>query len=394
MKLLLIIFSLFSLGICQETKLRKELFENYDGGSRPVKEYKDSVKVNFTLKINSLEYFDQISEKVKFNMEMTYVWYDEYLKWNRSDYNIKFVNIGSEPIWKPDLELYNSASFPELWSIEGSTKVYNNGKVRWVLPILYSFSCPLALKDFPFDEQTCEMDLGSWKSNKDYLDIRINHEYQEGVNIEYKPMVGYDSFTHNEWKIKKLEYKTEDIEYLCCPGELWTITKIKIVIDRNYHKYLVVMIMTAFLTISALVVNTLPIENYRRTFILVFIPLSIIWLQLYISSKIPVIEYSTLMERFISLSFITCITCAIESGIFYCILNNNFGIFPFKYKKFELQNYNKNKISMIKKHIDLGNINSYNFPKIRKIIISIDEVFKLVIVFVYMICSLNITFNS
>ena len=125
-----------------------------------------------------------------------------------------------------------------------------------------------------------------------------------------------------------------------------------------------------------------------------FIPLSIIWLQLYIASKIPVIEYSTLMERFISTSFITCITCAIESGIFYCLLNNNFGIFPFKYKTFYIQNYNKNKISMIKKHIDLGNVNSYNFPKIRKIILSIDEIFKLVIVFVYMICSLNITFNS
>tara|TARA_B100002019_G_scaffold290369_1_gene307887 strand:+ start:275 stop:1453 length:1179 start_codon:yes stop_codon:yes gene_type:complete len=392
MKLLLIIFSLFSLAVCQETQLRKELFENYDGGSRPVIDYDDSVKVNFTLKINSLEYFDQISEKIKFNMEMTYVWYDEYLRWNRSEYDIKFVNIGSEPIWKPDLELYNSASSPELWSMEGSTKVYSDGKVRWVLPILYSFSCPLKLQDFPFDEQTCEMDFGSWKSNKDYLDIRINQEYQGGM--EYRPLVSYDNFNHNEWKIQKVEYETEDIEYLCCPGELWTITKINIVMDRNYHKYLVVMIMTAFLTISALVVNTLSIENYRRTFILVFIPLSIIWLQLYIASKIPVIEYSTLMERFISTSFITCITCAIESGIFYCLLNNNFGIFPFKYKTFYIQNYNKNKISMIKKHIDLGNVNSYNFPKIRKIILSIDEIFKLVIVFVYMICSLNITFNS
>ena len=49
---------------------------------------------------------------------------------------------------------------------------------------------------------------------------------------------------------------------------------------------------------------------------------------------------------------------------------------------------------MIKKDIDLGNINSYNFPKIRKIILSIDEVFKLVIVLVYIGSSLNITFNS
>ena len=138
MKLLLILFSLINLGVTQETKLRKKLFEKYDTGTRPVKNYHDNVKVNFTLKINSLEYFDQISEKVKFNMEMTYVWYDEYLKWNRSDYDIKFVNIGSEPIWKPDLELYNSASSPELWSMDGSTKVYSDGKVRWVLPVLYS----------------------------------------------------------------------------------------------------------------------------------------------------------------------------------------------------------------------------------------------------------------
>ena len=393
MKLLLILFSLFNLGICRVSTLRKELFENYDGGTRPVIDYDDSVKVNFTLKINSLEYFDQISEKIKFNMEMTYVWYDEYLQWNKSNYDINFINIGSEPIWKPDLELYNSASSPELWSIEGSTKVYSDGKVRWVLPILYSFSCPLKLKEFPFDEQTCEMDLGSWKSNKDYLDVRINSEYRT-IPRDETSLVNYDNFDHNEWNINRIEYETKDVEYLCCPDELWTITKIKIIMDRNYHKYLVVMIMTAFLTISALVVNTLPIENYRRTFILVFIPLSIIWLQLYISSKIPVIEYSTLMERFISTSYITCITCAIESGLFYCLLNNNFGILHFKYKSFELKNYNSQKITMIKKHIDLGNINSYNFPKIRKIILSIDEVFKLVIVFVYIICSLNITFNS
>lgn len=376
-----------------ESGLRKYLFKNYSNEYRPVKNYNDNIKVNFTLNINSLESFDQISEKIKFNMEMNYVWYDEYLKWNKTLFDVEYINIGSEPIWKPDLELYNSASYPELWSLQGSTKIYHTGKVRWVLPILYSFSCPLQLDMFPFDTQNCQMDFGSWKMNKDFLDIRINPEFQHRKMIHNKTLtnehnlVNYKDFNHNEWSITNIEYETTDMEYLCCPDELWTITNINIFMTRKYHKYLIVMVMTAFLTISALVVNSLSAENYRRTYILVFIPLSIIWLQLYIASKIPVIEYSTLMERFIMSSFITCILCALESGVIYCILNNHFKFLSNVFKKNSLnkKNYDRKNISFIKKGIDEGNINRVLFTEFRDKILLFDEYFKLFIVIGYFI---------
>lgn len=371
-----------------ERTLRKILFENYSNEYRPVKDYHDNVKVNFTLNINSLESFDQIGEKIKFNMEMTYEWYDEYLNWDKDKYNIDFLNLGSEPIWKPDLELYNSALYPELWSLEGSTKVYYNGKVSWVLPILYSFSCPLQLNDFPFDTQDCQMDFGSWKMSKEFLDIRI----QSGNNIS--ELVKYDNFEHNEWSIKKVKFETMDMEYLCCPDELWPITHIHIYLERNYHKYLVVMTMTAFLTISALVVNTMSVENYRRTYILVFIPLSIIWLQLYIASKIPIIEYSTLMERFIISSFSICIICAIESGILFCILNNYFTFLNKIYKNNDLykKNYNKKKINFIKRSIDEGTTNSYMYLKFKNYLLTFDEYFKFIIIVSYMIIIISIVY--
>ena len=371
-----------------EKELRKYLFEDYDNNYRPVINYTDNINVNFTLNINSLEKFDQISEKVKFNMDMTYVWYDEYLKWNLDDYNIEYLNIGSEPIWKPDLELYNSASYPELWSLQGATKIYNTGKVRWVLPILYSFSCPLSLKDFPFDTQNCQMDFGSWKMNKAYLDIRINNE----ENKNNSELVKYNNYQHNEWLIKSVEYETLDMEYLCCPNELWTITSINIFLKRNYHKYLVVIIMTAFLTISALVVNMLSIENYRRTYILVFIPLSIIWLQLNIASKIPVIEYTTLMERFILTSFSVCVICALESGIFYNILKNKFLFLGKNFKNNDLKkfNYNKKKIDFIKRYEKQTDDNSYLYLNLKKKILMIDELFKFVITVSYITSTLYI----
>jgi hypothetical protein len=230
------------------------------------------------------------------------------------------------------------------------------------------------------------MDFGSWKMNKDFLNIRINPEYIENKKKD-KQLVNYKEFKHNEWTIKNIDYTTVDMEYLCCPNELWTITQINIFMERKFHKYLVVMIMTAFLTISALVVNTLSVENYRRTYILVFIPLSIIWLQLYIASKIPVIEYSTLMERFIISSYVTCIVCAMESGIVFCILNNYFNILNSIFKKNDIikENYDKDKISFITRNIDEGHNNAILFSKFRNKLLTFDEFFKLAIVVSYFI---------
>ena len=39
--------------------------------------------------------------------------------------------------------------------------------------ILYSFSCPLQLQDFPFDTQKCKMTFGTWKFSADYLNITL-----------------------------------------------------------------------------------------------------------------------------------------------------------------------------------------------------------------------------
>tara|TARA_Y100000389_G_C17299750_1_gene432325 strand:+ start:88 stop:510 length:423 start_codon:yes stop_codon:yes gene_type:complete len=70
----------------------------------------------------------------------------------------------------------------------------------------------------------------------------------------------------------------------------------------------------------------LSMEKYRRTFILVFIPLTIIWVQLYVASQIPVIEYATKMEDILMVCYYICMLCAIYSGILFCILNNELEI--------------------------------------------------------------------
>jgi hypothetical protein len=294
----------------------------YDSRVRPVHDFHDSVNTTFSLKINSLEFFKQPEEKIKFNVELDLYWKDQLLTWDPINFNnVVSINVDPKEIWKPDIELYNSGDYPEIWTKKTSANLKYDGSIYWSIPMLFTFSCELKLENFPFDSQKCSMTFGSWKFNKGYLDIRVINE-----TLLQKSIINYDGFKHNEWEIASATGITEDIEYKCCLGSYYPTSTLTIELQRKYTNYTIVIIMTVFLTLSSLNILLLSMEKYRRTFILVFIPLSIIWVQLYISSKIPVIEYSTKMENLLMACYYTCMIAAFYSGIFYCILNNELQI--------------------------------------------------------------------
>ena len=343
MKLLYIIFfiNLFNFSNSStELELRNKLFNNYDVNRRPVLNVNDNVDLQYGIEVKSLEFFDQKAENIKFNIWMTLLWTDQYLSWNKSNYNLDYITIQSSDIWIPDLELYNAAAKPIIYDKYGSLQLYNNGHILWVRPTQYSFSCPLQLANFPFDNQNCTMLFGSWKYSANFLDIKPFNYFKDD-NIFQNISIDKD-FSNNEWNIVDTYVKHDDIEYLCCPGELWANSFYSIKLERNFFTYMIVISMTILLTITALVLILFPITNYMRTFVLVFIPLSIIWLQVYISDKIPVIEYYTLMDQILLTSFLITTANAFESSILYCIINENFEWLKIFYKKNELNTYNKN----------------------------------------------------
>lgn len=296
--------------------LRNNLFSNYNKESRPVINYYDSVDLQYGIEIVSLDYFDQKAESIELNVNMIFTWHDEYLNWNLLDYGVDYIPVDKTQIWTPDIELYNSASKPVVYDQTGGMKLYHTGDVIWILPVRYQFSCKLDLLDFPFDSQTCTMLFGSWKFSKAYFNIEPFYDEDDFKNISVS-----DNFYHNEWEITNVSCRHEDIEYLCCPGELWPNTEFSITLTRSYHKYLVVMIMSFVLIFTGLVVSLMSMKYYRRFYILVFIPLTIIWLQVYIADKIPVVEYSTTLEEYLVLCFTTTMLCTFESGIIYNLLN-------------------------------------------------------------------------
>lgn len=365
-----------------EQDLRVKLFNNYSKINRPVLNISNNVKLKYGIEVKSLEYFDQKAENIKFNIWITQLWNDEYLTWNESQYGLKYIDINAYQIWLPDLELYNSASQPNVYDAHGGLKLYSNGNILWVRPTTYSFSCQLSLKDFPFDKQKCTMTFGSWKYNSNYLDVRPFNDSLKFSNISIDK-----DFSHNEWNIVDKYVIHKDIEYLCCPGELWPNSFYTIVLKRNYTKYMVVITMTLLIALASMTLITFSVKNYTRTFVLVFLPLPIIWLQIYISSKIPVIEYYTYMERMLLTCFIVTIINSFESAILYCLVFEKFE-FLNRFFREKVYNFLKPKNTVV--IFNNKNNNNDRFQNFEKKIYTIDFYYKasIITIFVAIIASL------
>ena len=80
--------------------------------------------------------------------------------------------------------------------------------------------------------------------------------------------------------------------------------------------------MTITLVIVSFIIMLMPPDNVSRTGTAVFIPLTILALQLTLADKIPVVGYYTLMDFFFLLCFITSMLVSIESGLVYCLITS------------------------------------------------------------------------
>ena len=369
-----------------EDDLRHNLIDNYNKYTRPVKNISHTLDIKLGIEIRGLEEFNQKDETAIFNIWMTMMWFDDYLTWDPQNYNnIEYINIDNQFIWKPDIELYNSASKAKVYNMKDKLKLKYDGQLIWVRPASFAFSCPLSLSDFPIDTQTCSMTFGSWSfpenqvlitpfnfpydisflaDNNIYLTGKIEqyfNRYISNLNTivdnspilsnvlqqyskEYHNISINGGFTHNEWTIIDTNCEYTSAVYLCCPDDRWSVIIFDITLKRNPEKYYLTIVNIVILTLVAICINLIDNRNYSRTFILIFIPLSVIWVLISISNKLPVIGYFTKMDKILLLSFIICEICTYISIILY-IFNVSDYTSKFRYSaKFRpLNKYSSNK---------------------------------------------------
>ena len=321
----------------EEKQLLNYVFEDYDKTTRPIKDYQEPVIVEMGLGVQTLESFNQMEESLALNIWLRSNWKDEKLAWYNYS-NLTFLSVNKEDIWTPDIELLNAASKPEIYTLKGGINLYNDGSIMYSKPGIFKYSCTLNLKKFPFDKQNCTMKFGNWIYSNDYVYLKPYDEKERQVDI-------LSSFSHSEWDIENVNVETRNETRECCPGQEFNSLYYSFILKRYPHYYKISMGMTITLVVVSFIISLMSPDNVSRTGTAVFIPLTILALQLTIADKIPVVGYFTLMDQFFLCCFITSMICSIESGLVYALITtkspwffniiDKIGIFNLDDKKIE-----------------------------------------------------------
>nr|XP_022321600.1 acetylcholine receptor subunit alpha-type acr-16-like [Crassostrea virginica] len=151
------------------------------------------VNVYMEFVIFSINAVDMKNQILSLSGWLTIKWQDDRLIWTPGSHgNIDIVYTTSSKIWKPEVIVDNSVSGMEVIGQDNMLyRVKNTGEVRWDPPGLYDVHCEMDVTYFPFDYQTCSLQVTSWVYDTDKVNFTKSTDY---VNTE-------DYNENGEWQL-------------------------------------------------------------------------------------------------------------------------------------------------------------------------------------------------
>ncbi|KAK2573941.1 Neuronal acetylcholine receptor subunit alpha-7 [Acropora cervicornis] len=243
-----------------QTRLYKELFQNYEKYSHPVLNPSDVVKVVFDFQLIRV-----IDVNAKDQFIKTYAWINQYwnnpqLKWDPKKYEgIEEIHISPLDVWVPDILLYDNVDEEDWYaggrhSYKTNVKMKFDGSTSWLSPGVFKSICKVDVTYFPFDEQECFLKFGSWSFDSSKVDL-----YEHKGNLSNKNYI-----KNGEWKLTYLKSQRNERKYQCCPRAFVDVT-IHMKLQRESLDFVLKLIIPCSLISSMIFLGfVLPPESGER----------------------------------------------------------------------------------------------------------------------------------
>ncbi|KAI1723953.1 neurotransmitter-gated ion-channel ligand binding domain-containing protein [Ditylenchus destructor] len=172
-----------------EYRLLQDLRENYDPVERPVQDHTKPLNVNLKIILQQILDVDEKNQVLTLVVWEQLTWFDYKMKWSPEEYGgIQDVRFPYDALWKPDIILFNSADEKFDARFPVNFVVQHTGHVLQAPPAIVKSSCEIDITWFPFDEQICHLQYGSWTYTREHLDLFIDDTDLEGdhkMDLQY-----------------------------------------------------------------------------------------------------------------------------------------------------------------------------------------------------------------
>jgi hypothetical protein len=253
--------------------LQTDLLRNYSKDIRPVASQTDTMHVNISFLVKSINKFNEIEGVLDIVCGLTLNWRDELIQWNPSTYGqTTKVRFPVSKVWTPSLFLMNSATNFQVNLGDDrvhSVEYLSDGSALLSNGIILSTTCPPIVTYYPFDSHDCSLDFTSLLSPGE-------------VNLHIEKNINTYSFESNAiWKLESAY--ANDVE---TNGISRAEAHVRI---RRRPTFLLINIFAPilFLALANLFVFVIPIESGERVSFAVTILLSFAVFLTLVMDKMP-----------------------------------------------------------------------------------------------------------
>ncbi len=157
--------------------------------------------------------------------------------------------------------------------------IRHDGTCIWEPAQQYHSRCPVDVRMYPFDTQTCKLVFGTWSYSEDLLNLTLN-DYAESTLLEAIE-------TNVEWDVVGTKVYRESETYDCCL-EVYSLVVYELTMRRKPLFYIVhIMIPAGLLAVLVLLVFIVPPESGEKMSMALTLLLSYSVLILIVSDNVP-----------------------------------------------------------------------------------------------------------
>ena len=237
------------------------LFNHLMDGYTPMQPHAP-LTVEFAFYLHSIVNVDGHTGELTLFGYLAHSWNDSRLVWNPDEFGgIEVVNMGTEHIWVPHLEVINNMDYSMGDTIANKKSypvtAFPNGLVFWGYASMISSNCGLNMVNFPFDYQVCVLQYGSVTSSDKLLELKLR---PDGSQIILEKGFYKDN---GEFKLEEHESRSGKLNECKSPIDGHNVTypfiKISLEFSRRSEFYiLTIMLPCQLLSFIGILAFTLP----------------------------------------------------------------------------------------------------------------------------------------
>ncbi|XP_076624059.1 gamma-aminobutyric acid receptor subunit alpha-2 isoform X2 [Colletes latitarsis] len=215
-----------------------------------------------------------------------------------------------ERIWRPDTYFYNGKhSYVHTITVPNKLlRISQDGDILYSMRLTIKAKCPMELRNFPMDRQSCPLILGSYA----YTSRQLVYEWQEGSSVNFVPGMALSQFDLMGSPYRNLTFIRREGEF--------SVLQVSFNLQRNTGYFIIQVYVPCVLIV---VLSWVSFWIHReatsdRVGLGITTVLTLSTISLDSRTDLPKVRYATALDWFLLMSFGYCIATLLEfAGVHY-----------------------------------------------------------------------------